>query len=478
MAAAPSDVLPLPAPHLHAARRSVPIAHKLNRVFFVLYCTAAALDFHSQEQGGTNWQIAVSLVSTIAFALFVINARRTAKKFRSLTRITWLWWVYLASTPCIAYWRGVPIGHYLRILLPSLFLGESLIIGLLLLSDSAQNARLIFRGLFYASAVSAVVYLVRGLSMGLELLDVRYYILSPLLIVLFSFSLCRLLFEGPRAGIINVLGLGGSLMIIFLSVTRTFFAGIGVVLLFLVLAWLRPPVWVTTRVRHRLRINLLGIGVVLTVLAATVFTVFPAVLEHWSERSSTLGTKDPTALTRIAEAAGEIAVIRSDKSHLLFGSGIGADHKNDVRYLIGVQALVGEDYSSYTFSPGHIGWVYQFFTSGLLFGWVLPFVFLFAIWKANHRGAPYIARLAGIALVAALAITTLGNMLGDRGAGVGLGLLIALALHGDEQSAASIHRKHRRGLTRDIFAPSRPQTMFRHRSAITPPSMPQPRKEA
>lgn len=477
MAAAHSEALPLPAPPVRAAGRSVPFAHKLNRALFVLYCTAAALDFHSQEQGGTAWQIAVSFVGTIAFALFVINARRPSKKLRSLRRITWLWWIYLASTPLIAYWRGVPIGHYLRILLPSLLMGESLIIGLLLLSDSAQNARLIFRGLFYASAVSSVVYLVRGLNMGLELQDVRYYILSPLLIVLFSFSLCRLLFEGTRAGIINVLGLGGSLMIMFLSVTRTYFAGIGVILLFLAFAWLRPPVWVTSRVRHRLRINLLGIGVVLALLAAIVLAVFPTVLEHWSERSSTLGTQDPTALTRIAEAAGEIAVIRSDKSHLLFGSGIGAEHKNDVRFLIGVQALVGEDYSSYTFSPGHIGWIYQFFTSGLLFGWVLPFVFLHSIWRGHQRGAPYVTRLAGIALAAALAITTLGNMLGDRGAGVGLGLLIALALHDDGKAHPAAGRKRRRMHERDIFARPQPDSAFGQASFIAPSTLPPPRKD-
>lgn len=472
MTAAKSEALALPVDPVADLRPGSSFAQKLNRVLFLLYCTAAALDFHSQEQGGTAWQIAVSIVSTVAFTLFVINARRPLHKLRSLTRITWLWWIYIATTPCIAYWRGVPAGHYIRILLPTVLLGESLIIGLLLLSQSEQNARLIFRGLFYAAAVSSVVYLVRGLSMGLALLEVRYYILSPLLIVLFSFSLCRLLFEGAKAGIINVVGLVGSLIIMFLSVTRTYFAGIGIILLFLAYAWLRPPVWINARVRYRLRKNLLGVAAVLVILATIVFAVFPAVLAHWSERSSTLGTQDPTALTRIAEAAGEIEVMKSDKSHLLFGSGVGAEHKNDVHYLIGVHALLGEDYAAYTFSPGHIGWVYQFFTSGLLLGWVLPFLFLFAIWKGNQRGAPYVARLAAIAVAAALAITTLGNMLGDRGAGLGLGLLIALAIHGEAQTAPAGSRKRKLMQDRDPFAKPWSQPAFRPSGIIAPSASP------
>ncbi|MDE3187666.1 MAG: hypothetical protein KGM96_09115 [Acidobacteriota bacterium] len=410
-------------------------SRQMNGKLFLLYCTAAAADFHSYKQGGTPWQVAVSLISTVAFVAFVFNARRPGAQLRSLQRVTWLWWIYIATTPFIAYWRDVPAGHYLRILLPTLLMGESLIMGLLLLSESEENARLIFRGLFYASAVSSIVYLVRGLTMGLGLQNVRYYILSPLLIILFSFALCRLLFEGARAGIVNVVALTGGVIVIFLSVTRTYFAGIGVILLLLAYVLLRPPAWLNQRVRNRLKKNLLGVTSVLALLAAVVFVAFPGVVTHWSQRNASLGAQDPTALTRIAEAAGELQVMKKDKSHLLFGSGIGAEHKNDMRYLIGVSALAGEDYAAYTFSPGHIGWVYQFFTSGLLMGWVLPFIFLFAIWKGNAHGAPYIARLAAIAVAAALAITTLGNMLGDRGAGLGLGLLIALSLHGERTSA-------------------------------------------
>lgn len=80
--------------------------------------------------------------------------------------------------------------------------------------------------------------------------------------------------------------------------------------------------------------------------------------------------------------------------------------------------------------------------SSLLLGWVMPFIFLFAIWKGSSHNAPYIARLAANAVAASLAITTLGNMLGDRGAGLGTGLLIALSLHGQRQSAKAGRRAH------------------------------------
>ena len=76
--------------------------------------------------------------------------------------------------------------------------------------------------------------------------------------------------------------------------------------------------------------------------------------------------------------------------------------------------------------------MYQFYASGLLFGWIFPFVFLVAIWKGNSRTSPYIARMAAVGVVAVFVTSSFGNMLGDRVGGIGVGLLIALSLYGAE----------------------------------------------
>ena len=122
----------------------------------------------------------------------------------------------------------------------------------------------------------------------------------------------RALFEGARSGLFNLLALGGGLLIIFLSVTRTFFVSLAAILFAIGLILLRPPQWLKRRLRRRIFWNLLLIAVVLAVLIAVVVVAFPSVLEHWSARSADLGTQDPTALTRIAEAAGKIEAVNAD----------------------------------------------------------------------------------------------------------------------------------------------------------------------
>jgi len=84
-------------------------------------------------------------------------------------------------------------------------------------------------------------------------------------------------------------------------------------------------------------------------------------------------------------------------------------------------------------------------------GWVYLFVFLIAIWKGNSPHTPYIARMAGIAVIAVFVTSTLGNMLGDRSGGIGMGFLIALSLYGVE-STKETSRK-RRLLRKHIVPP-------------------------
>ncbi len=429
-------------------------SEKIGRTLFALYCADAAFDFHSQADTGNGLQVTLGIFSLVAFALFALNARRTTGSLPLLRRIVWIWWIYLATTPVVAYLRGFPFTHYLRVALPEILMGTSLMMGYILLSESKNNAGLIFRGIFYSSVLSSIVHLFRGFSMGLGLDELRYYIASPLLVIVISFALYRLLFEGARSGLFNLAALGGGLIIIFLSVTRTYFVSIGSILVAIGVILLRPPQWLKRRLQRRIFWNLLLISLVLTILSGVVVVAFPSVLEHWSSRSSELGIQDPTTLTRIAEAAGEIEAMRADTSHLLIGSGLGSEHRFDESYLIGITAAAHEDVAN-NYAPGHIGWIYQFYASGILLGWVYLFVFFVAIWKGNSARAPYIARMAGVALIAVLVTSSFGNMLGARSGGIGVGLLIALSLFGAEDTGKK--RKDRR-IVRPRFAlqPFRP----------------------
>jgi hypothetical protein len=412
-----------------ATKRTRYSSESIGRTLFGLYCLDAALDFHSFENGSNTFQILLGLFSCLMFALFAMNARRTKCSLPLLRRIAWLWWIYLATTPLIAYLRGYDFTHYLRVALPEFLMGTSLMMGYILLNESRANASLIFKGLFYSSVCSSAIHLVRGLTAGLSLEDVRYFIASPLLIVMVSFAMYRLLFEGARSGLLNLFALTGGLSIVFFTVTRSYFVSIASILLGIGVILVRSPDWLKRRLRRKIIWNLVLVSGVLGVVGVLMVIMFPQVLSHWTDRSSSLGTQDPTTLVRISEAAGEIEAMRADTSHLVLGSGIGSDHKFDERYLIGVAAAAHEATEN-NYAPGHIGWVYQFYASGLLLGWVYLFVFFVAIWKGNSRQTPYVARMAGIAVIAVFVTSTLGNMLGDRSGGLGMGLLIALSLYG------------------------------------------------
>ena len=446
-----SAAMKMPVPSAVTSMRSS--SERIGRSLFMLYCVDAAFDFPSKQDSGNEIQVTLSVFSLLAFALFALNARRTNSSLNLLRRVAWMWWLYLATTPVIAFLRGYQFSHYLRIALPEVLMGTSLMMGYILLSESKENATLIFKGLFYSSVLSSIVHLIHGFSMGLSLEQVRYYIASPLLIVMVSFALYRLLFEGARSGAFNLFALGGGLLIIFLSVTRTYFVSIASILLTVGLILFRPPSWLKRRLQRRIFWNLLLVSLVLAVLVAVVVVAFPGVLAHWTARSSTLGIQDPTALTRIAEAAGEIEAMRADPSHLFLGSGIGSEHELDERYLIGVSE-VAHDVDETSYTPGHIAWVYQFYASGLLFGWVFPFVFLIAIWKGNSSTSPYIARMAGVGVVAVFVTSSFGNMLGDRAGGIGVGLLIALSLYGVKNTGRKrqVRRIWRRTFPRNLVA--------------------------
>jgi hypothetical protein len=429
----------------------------IGRTLFGLYCLDAALDFHSFENTSNTFQVALGIFSCLAFALFALNARRTKCSLPLLRRVAWLWWLYLATTPLIAYLRGYSFTHYLRVALPEFLMGTSLMMGYILLNESKDNAGLIFKGLFYASICSSVIHVVRGFTAGYSLEDVRYFIASPLLIIVISFALYRLLFEGARSGLLNLIALGGGLLVIFLSVTRTFLVSIAVIVIGIGIVLIRPPKWLKMRLRRRIFWNLLLISLVLGMLTSIVLIAFPSVVEHWSVRSSSLGTQDPTALTRVAEAAGEIEAMTADASHLLLGSGIGSEHKMDERYLIGIAADAHEATED-NYAPGHIGWVYQFYASGLLFGWVYLFVFFVAIWKGNSSQSPYVARMAGVAVITVFITSAFGNLLGARSGGIGMGLLIALSLYGVKSTGKA--PKVRRILRRRIQLPQLPSPVI------------------
>ena len=398
------------------------------RFWFVIFCVVAAFDFRGQQAGGAI-QVALSAVTTLAFVIIVIAPHRRRFDYPVLRRVALIWWVSIVASIPVALWRSVPKGHYGHTLIPELLFGESLIVALILIGQDKRNIRFIYDGLFYSAFISSCVTFLNGaLAFDLTLDTVRYQIASPLLPILFTFALGRLLFEGPSAGWKNFAGMGWAIVIMFLSVTRTFIVQIAGTLVLVMFALIFPPSWIGQSVQRRTRRNLVAIAVLGALVGVGVTLAFPTILERWTSRNQNIGSQDPTGLARIAEASGEISIMQHDPSIMVFGAGVGADHKwNDV-YVAGVAALEEMNYDDMVYAPAHIAWVSGFFMHGLLLGWAFPVVLFIGLWQGNRRSSPYIARLAGITIIAVIMIATFGNPFMDRSGGLGIGLLVALSL--------------------------------------------------
>ncbi len=441
-------------------QRAESTTQRMDRALFIVFCGAAAFDFRSDLGANSTIQICLGIMACIAFGLLMMNTRRPPRDLPLLRRMTWLWWIYVASSMLVAIIRGVAPLHYLRTIFPYVLLGEGMIIGYFLLAKREENAVRMFRVIFYTAAISSIVFLIKGLSTGRPMEELRYLIISPLLTVLFAFAAFRLIFEGVKAGWMNYVALALAMGIMFLSVSRTFILCLLAVISAVVYSVVRPPAWLGGKLRRRILGQMLRGAIILPLLGVGLIAVFPSILGRWTDRSSIVGTQDPTALTRISEAAWELEAMTSDASHFVLGSGIGSDHANDPRFLLGVVEAKEEASSGHVYFPGHIVWPYELFASGIVMGWVLLIMFLVAIWKGCSRQSSYVSRMAAIAVLAVLVESTLGNILFYRGGGIGLGLLFALCLYGpgEQRKGGGRNRSFRRRFREEDFNPNVVQT--------------------
>lgn len=401
-----------------------------NHLYFWAFCIASGLDFRSKTAGGTI-QLVLFIVSTLAFTVVLLTARRPdLTNVRLLYRVTFSWWLYLlVSLPVALYWSVSPM-NYFKAVVPSLLMGESLILGLLMIAALPANVEVIMEATYWACLISSVVFFVNGLFfLGYNLNDARFRITSPLLTSLVAISLWRYCWRKDGRQLLYLLSFGFALIVMYFSVTRTYIIAVACALLtFVPVHFLKRP-WYSRELRRTTAKRLGGLSVVLVALVAGVLLAFPSTASNWVGRTSTIGETDPTALSRLAESAGELEQMQTSATRFLIGSGIGSDHSIDNVYLKGVAAWAGDDtINDAIWEPGHVLWPYQFYATGIFLGFLLPGILLLALWKGVAARDTYLPFVAASAIAGIFAESTFGNILGARSGGTMLGLLLAVAL--------------------------------------------------
>jgi hypothetical protein len=112
-----------------------------------------------------------------------------------------------------------------------------------------------------------------------------------------------------------------------------------------------------------------GIAAITSVVRPNFVGAWVARLFHHSSGSGA----DITLLTRLAEVQGQLIALFQNAITLLMGNGIGADYIWD-RGILRTLTMLPEEQSGWF--AGHFTWVYSFFASGIVVGWLVPLVLI------------------------------------------------------------------------------------------------------
>jgi len=425
----------------------------LQRQLAFFFLVPWALDYRAEVAnggvGGSVFQFLILATSAFSAIDLIATTKSGYRYQKGWRRLMTLWTVFMVYSVVAGTLQGVAFSHLIRILLPFVLCMLGMAVGAILAMD-ARNLDALVLWIGVAAVVSEVwtaVYALTG--MGLTSDTVRYRILSPLSVYLIAVPVCMFVYGQRKHMPSTVAGMLLAGAVVLISQTRTELIVIVVVVgaLFLYSRGHKHLATQGTARRAGKKASLLpkvlAAAALVGVSGMIAIKVNPDIFDQFAGRimAANDAQGDATALTRIAEAAGEIEAMRRSPATMLFGLGIGSDHSWDVSYIIDIAADQGEETDVWYL--GHIGWLYQFYASGLLFGWVLPFVFLITIRNGWRSSNPLFGAAVVCVFSAYLFQGFLAHPMGSRAGAVACGLMIGAAAvrPTDQRSAAEPGRK-------------------------------------
>jgi hypothetical protein len=410
-----------------------------------------SFDVKGEEAEGTL-PIVATLLSllggVLAFLVIPAAPRETSGPLRFTIR---LWFFYLFSTAVVAFVQGVAIENYLRVLLPFAMFGGTMVIGRRL-----ANVTDLWSAIRTPMIVSALVAVAFRMYYSLNVVGVsmdvmRYQICSPIVWFLSGYGAWAIFFSRstPWKGGIALLAAGVPIAI---SITRSnllmIMAGC-VSAFFLQLQASRysvaKPLLPRLTSRFALFFLVSAAGLLVSLIAR------PDMMENWIKRLTEQKTgstgEDVTALTRMAEYSGQWELVSDGFTSLLIGRGLGATYAWDLsRYPELSRYIRGSRAPEHSFM-GHSTYVYSLFTSGILFGWLLPVILFYGLYRSFQVATAFasyrdsiefgpIAPLAFIILIQLVPLTFTMHVLGDRIAAIYVGVVYSLACVSGIQSSS------------------------------------------
>jgi len=205
--------------------------------------------------------------------------------------------------------------------------------------------------------------------------NVRYEIISPLIILLFSYGLTSAIYSKKKWG---TLSLVVAISIAFFAVTRTYLVVFFIIGLFWIL--ILPYKYWIKNIKFILKLFLLFLF-----LFVIFYILYPEMLERWIVRLFTSIEEqgvDVTYITRIAESSYQIDKLFESFPNLLFGLGISGETGFSSEYRKILSIVYADDFEFKGHGFGHNTYVGIIFTSGIVVGSIFIYSFLGNIIKA------------------------------------------------------------------------------------------------
>jgi hypothetical protein len=348
-----------------------------------------------------------------------------------------LWIIFLSGTQLSVLLAEVPWDRYIRVVFPFLLTGLSILVVQQCARRGASPWEVI-SPIVVASAISMVwLFAYQILVLDEDAETGRYRLVSAVFPVVIAYALTRRL-TGKSVHFAILIASIVVVAIILVALTRGAALSVAcAAVVFLIL--LRR--YSEGSPNLKLQSVLVRAFLVVAVGATVAVTVRGDLFGEWYRRVAeerTQGGRQVTLLTRVAEYSGQIKDVASSTRTLLIGRGLGAQYEWDWQFIGELAKYFPRrsgDPTTHWFA-GHGIYVYSIFAGGLLFGWIVPFVFLASLRKSYQIASrPQELRSATIreaapfpllVLVGFLPFSVIANPFWLRLGGLTIGLVIGL----------------------------------------------------
>ena len=416
-----------------------------------LFVLPLALDFKSNEVGGSFWQYLLVGLTLLGFAVYMLSHRMPRPRGRFWKFCSLCMFIVLGGSMLSFLVNRPPADQYARVILPFVLFWAAYLVSVSMCNRGRYEtlSRLITIGCAISAAFSVPAgFLLSGASTS----DVRYQILSPVLIFFEALLLHNIFVTGRRKRVSQLL-LAACIGLQLVSVTRS--ALLALIIVFAATLWLTTP-RLGGFIRRGLRMAVPALVVGLAAYQVTVL-VAPEIAERWEVRTSTIERSgaDPTTLSRLAEMKEQLDRWSSSFTSMLVGQSYGANYtwsKDFWDAMLATQEWRLETVDRERFEFGHNFWTSSLFSGGILFGTALPLLLLYATYTGTadarrllrQRREPWnyeVQVKATLFLVATLASTIGSNPFALRYSalvgGLALGILVVVRRQLEEQDRAA-----------------------------------------